>query len=83
MKQTNIQISYDEEKLMAINLYINQKGSELNSELIICLDNLYKKYVPVNVRDFIDLKSDSTECVQSKKPINRIDKQSSGDIKSM
>ena len=47
MKKTSVGIMYDDEKLNAIRLYMSQRD----------LDSLYAKYVPANVREFIDMKS--------------------------
>lgn len=59
MKKTTINISYDEEKLSAIKMYLGQKGSSLDDELVKMLDTLYSKTVPASVRDFISMKSES------------------------
>lgn len=59
MKKTTINISYDEEKLSAIKMYLGQKGSSLDDELVKMLDTLYSKTVPANVREFISMKSEN------------------------
>lgn len=59
MKKTTINISYDEEKRSAIKMYLGQKGSSLDDELVKMLDTLYSKTVPASVRDFISMKSES------------------------
>lgn len=59
MKKTTINISYDEEKLSVIKMYLGQKGSSLDDELVKMLDTLYSKTVPASVRDFISMKSES------------------------
>ena len=56
MKKLNINISYDEEKLSAIQLFLTQKDLNLDEELTRVLDTLFKKHVPSSVRDFIELK---------------------------
>ena len=71
MKKTTINISYDEEKLSALKIYLEQKGSQVEDELIKELDTLYSKNVPANVREYIDLRAGlgkSTE--KKKKPIS-------------
>ena len=40
MKKTTINISYDEEKLSALKIYLEQKSLELEDELIKELDTL-------------------------------------------
>lgn len=58
MKKATINISYDEEKLNAMKLYLEQKGTCLNNEVIKMLDTLFNKNVPSGVRDFISMKSE-------------------------
>lgn len=57
MKKTTITISYDEEQLSALKLYLEQKDTNIESELCKALDTLYQKTVPVGVRDFIGMRS--------------------------
>lgn len=60
----SISISVNEEKLSAIEMYLEQKNSTLTAELDKYIDQLYQKNVPQNVRDFIDMMS-------SKKPVRK------------
>lgn len=57
MRKENISIAYDSEKLSAVKLYMQQRDTDLKTELEKSLDALYTKYVPANVREFLDLKS--------------------------
>lgn len=57
MKKVTITISYDEEKLSALKLYLGQKNGNTEDELTKALDTLYSKTVPAGVREFIDLRS--------------------------
>ena len=57
MKTATITISYDEEKLAALRLYLGQKNQTVEEELLAAVDNLYTKTVPNNVREFIDLRA--------------------------
>ena len=57
MKKENISIAYDSEKLSAVKLYMEQRDTDLKSEMEKSLDALYTKYVPANVREFLDMKS--------------------------
>ena len=59
MKKTSITISFDEEKLSALKMYLDQKNMKVETELEKALDILYSKNVPAGVRDFIDMKSGS------------------------
>ena len=53
----SVLISIESEKLSALDMYLGQKGLKLTDELDKCVDGLYQKNVPQNVRDFIDMKS--------------------------
>ncbi len=57
MKKATINISYDEEKLSAMKLYLEQKGTCFDNEVIKMLDTLFNKTVPSGVRDFTSMKS--------------------------
>lgn len=57
MKKTTITISYDEERLNALKLYLGQKETTAEDELVKALDTLYSKTVPAGVREFIELRS--------------------------
>ena len=47
---------YDDEKLSAIRLYMSQRDLDFKEEFEKSVDSLYAKYVPANVREFIDMK---------------------------
>ena len=49
----NIQVGYEASKLKALIQYMDKKEVTLQSELSAYLDKLYEKYVPVQVREFI------------------------------
>lgn len=57
MKKTNITIGYAEEKLAALNLYLDQKKLTVEEELGKALDALYTKNVPAGVREFIEMRA--------------------------
>ena len=57
MKKVTISISYDEEKLSALKLYLEQKGTQVEDELTNALEVMYSKNVPSGVRDFISMRS--------------------------
>lgn len=48
-----IQVGYESSKLKALIQYMDKKEVTLQSELSAYLDKLYEKYVPVQVREFI------------------------------
>lgn len=49
----NIDVS--EEKLSALEMYLSQKGTDLDAELTKYTEQLYAKTVPQNVRDYIEM----------------------------
>ena len=55
MKKTSVGIMYDDEKLNAIRLYMSQRDLDFKEELEKSVDSLYAKYVPANVREFIEM----------------------------
>ena len=56
MKKATVTISFDEERLSALKMYMEQKNVKLEDELERALENLYTKNVPAGVRGFIDMK---------------------------
>lgn len=54
MKQGNLAISFEEEKLAALRRYMDKKELDLEAELTDALTKLYEKYVPAPVREYID-----------------------------
>lgn len=68
MKKSSISIMYDDEKLSAIRLYMSQRDLDLKKELEKSVDTLYAKYVPANVREFIDMKGSQVKTPKPKKP---------------
>ena len=61
MKKVGISVMFDEEKLSATKMYMSQKNLDVKTELEKALDGMYVKYVPSNVREFIDMKG-QTDC---------------------
>ena len=68
MKKSSISIMYDDEKLSAIKLYMSQRDLDFKEELEKSVDGLYAKYVPANVREFIDMKGSQVKPPKPKKP---------------
>lgn len=54
MKQVNMTVSFEEEKLNALKRYMAKKDLEPERELRDALVRLYEKYVPAPVREYID-----------------------------
>jgi len=56
MKKANITLSYEEEKIQAVRLYLKHKNLILEDELRALIDALYKKHVPIILREYFDLR---------------------------
>lgn len=67
MKKATINISYNEEKLSTLKIYLELKGSHIEDELAKEIDTLYSKNVPANVREFIELRTGSVKPAEKKK----------------
>ena len=68
MKKINITIEYDEEKLSALKMYLEQKGQTVEGELQKSLEGLYSKNVPAGVREYLQLKAEPSK-VKSKRSV--------------
>ena len=54
MKQENVLVSMEEEKLTALRRYMAKRECKPEDELAEALKKLYEKYVPAPVREYID-----------------------------
>lgn len=54
MKQVNLTVGFDDEKLRALNKYLKKKELTVDDELASALLRLYEKHVPAPVREYID-----------------------------
>ena len=61
MKKISVSVSYDEEKLSTLRLYLEQKEMQVEEALTKSLDTLYAKNVPAGVREFLNLRSGNAE----------------------
>lgn len=66
MKKTTITISYDQEKLKALQFYMGKKGAVLDAELDEFVQKLYEKYVPAQTREYIESMAEPEEKPRSK-----------------
>ena len=66
MKKDTIVVSLEAEKLRAIKKYMDKKEADLQAEMADQLQKLYEKYVPANVREYIDERED--EEIKPEKP---------------
>ena len=51
----SVTVSIESEKLTALEMYLGQKNLKLTEELDKCIESLYQKNVPSNVREFIEM----------------------------
>ena len=61
-----IMVRYEEEKLLALRMYAEQRGASVEEELAQAAEAMYQKIVPANVRAFVDMK------VESQKPKKKV-----------
>ncbi|WP_132996214.1 DUF6103 family protein [Sporanaerobacter acetigenes] len=61
MKKDVVRVSLDAERLRAVKTYMKKKEVNLEDELVDQLQKLYEKYVPANVREYIDEKQEEEE----------------------
>jgi hypothetical protein len=64
MKKATVTINYDEEKISALRLFLEQKGLTLDAELESFVSKLFKRVVPQNVQEYLELK----DCVTPTPP---------------
>ena len=74
MKNT-VNISLENEKILALKMYLAQKNSSLEEEITKFAEQLYGKVVPQNVRDFIEMSAKRQNVAKpksvSEKPTNQ------------
>lgn len=73
MKKDSMKISINAEKLRAVKTYMEKKEVDLEDELVDQLEKLYDKYVPANVREYIDDKQEEEK--KKRKPKKSTKKQ--------
>jgi len=77
MKKTTVTVSFDEEKLGATRHYLSLKNLSLDAELNRFLDTLFKKYVPAEVRGYLEFR-DAAKPMPVKRPTKTKEEQSNG-----
>ena len=83
MKKATITVNFDGEKVAALKLYLEQKGTSVETELAKSLETLFTKSVPAGVREFIALRSGNVAEVsvsKSRKQKTQVTKISEGII---
>ena len=73
MKKDVVRVSLDAERLRAVKTYMEKKEVNLEDELVDQLQKLYEKYVPANVREYIDDKQEEEK--KKRKPKKSTKKQ--------
>ena len=68
MKKAMVNVPFDEEKLAAARLYMEQKDLSFEEEMEKAAEALYGKYVPAGVREFIEMSAGSKPAARPKKP---------------
>ena len=56
-KYSTIQVEYETEKLEAVRIYLRDKNSTVERELADAIESVFKKVVPVAVREYIEKKN--------------------------
>ena len=56
-KFSTVQVEYETEKLEAIRFYLRDRQTTVERELAEAIEALFKKSVPVQVRDYIERKN--------------------------
>ena len=56
-KFSTVQVEYETEKLEAIRFYLKDRHTTVERELAEAIEVLFKKSVPVQVRDYIERKN--------------------------
>ena len=73
MKKTTVTVTFEEEKLTALKMYLEKNETNVEQELTKALENLYAKTVPAEVRRFFEMKSGAEPApvvTRQKKPRN-------------
>ena len=68
MKKITIPLPYDEERLMALRLFLEERHLKVEEELAKALDVLYDKTVPQPVRHYIELLNGERQNQPQRKP---------------
>lgn len=67
MKKTVIHVPFDEDKLSAARMYMEQKELSFEREMEKAAEALYGKYVPAVVREFIEMSASSKPAEKPRK----------------
>lgn len=53
-----VSVYFDDDKYLALKMGVQQKGTSVEEELSQAVEGLYQKYVPANVRTYLDMKQE-------------------------
>ena len=68
MKKTSITITWEEDKLSALRLYLAEKQLQVEEALTKALESLYAKAVPQPVQHYLELRNSTAESTAPPKP---------------
>ena len=68
MKKVAVTVSYDEEKLSTLRLYLTEKELQVEEVLVKALDSLFVKAVPQPVQHFLEMKNGTAASPAAEKP---------------
>ena len=68
MKKTSITITWEEDKLSALRLYLAEKQLQVEEALTKALESLYAKAVPQPVQHYLELRNGTAESAAPPKP---------------
>lgn len=68
MKKTSITITWEEDKLSALRLYLAEKQLQVEEALAKALESLYAKAVPQPVQHYLELRSGTADSTAPPKP---------------
>ena len=57
MKKVSLTVSWEEDKLSALRLYLAEKDIQVEDALVKALESLYAKAVPQQVQHYLELRS--------------------------
>lgn len=57
MKKATVTITFEQEKLNAVQFYAGKKDASIAAELNDYMEKLYEKYVPAQTREYIESQS--------------------------
>lgn len=66
MRKATVTISFDQEKLKAVQFYAGKNDTSLEAELDAFMEKLYKRYVPSQTREYIESMAEPEEQPRSR-----------------